>query len=565
MVKIKKEHIFLITILSIGFILRIWGIGFGLSYQFHQDEPIVVNHALAYGTGDLNPHFFAIPPLTSYILFFIYVLYFFIGKIFGIFQNPDDFALAFFKDPTMFYSLGRIFIGVIPGTLCIIFTYKLCKKFFHKENTALFTSALVAFNFLSISDSHYIYTDMLLSLFVVISMIRIMEMFNKPVLKNYIICAFCIGISISIKYNVALLLAPFLAAHIISFSKKRTSNIRLITSFSIIMLTLFVANPFAFLDFRFFLSALKDQSGASSYIGWLHHLKYSLYESVGIILLITGFFGLFTILLKEKEKAFIFLSFPMAFYLHLVFLSQPFARYVLVIIPFFAISAGYFIFEYLLPLIAGRSVRLFITCFFMLPFIFLFMKAIKLDILFTAQDTRIETAKWIKENIAPNAILAFDHTFFRPALTQSKEQILAKYPVIDRQKGLSDIKDKKVRLALKTQTEKGFYMYFLNNDFSSQGQFLATMPTLAFDFNALRQKNIDYIVINYANHLRNTEYFYANIAKEAKLIYSINPYRDSQIHFNMDPIATTCMPVASKELFRKIKNGPALEIYKLER
>src|SRR3989344_5891622 len=50
-----------------GFKLRIWGLNFGLPYQFHQDEPIVVNHALAYGAGDLNPHFFIIPPLASYI------------------------------------------------------------------------------------------------------------------------------------------------------------------------------------------------------------------------------------------------------------------------------------------------------------------------------------------------------------------------------------------------------------------------------------------------------------------------------------------------------------------
>lgn len=565
MVKIKKEHIFLIAILVIGFILRVWGINFGLPYQFHQDEPIVVNHALSFGSGDLNPHFFAIPPLTSYILFFIYILYFFVSKISGIFQDPGDFALSFFKDPAMFYLLGRFFIGVIPGTLCVFFTYKLCRKFFHKENTALFAASLVAFSFLNISDSHYIYTDMLLSLLVVISMIRVMEMFNKPVLKNYIICAFCVGISISIKYNAALLLAPFLAVHIIGLFKKRTSNISLIIAFFMLIITLFAANPFAFLDFKFFLSAFKDQSGASSYIGWLHHLKYSLYESVGIILLIAGLLGLFTILFKEKEKALIFLSFPAAFYLHLVFLSQPFARYVLPIIPFFAIGTGYFIFEYILPLVNKRLVKIFIACFFILPFIFLLIKAIKLNMLFTSKDTRIETAKWIKENIAPDAIFAFDHTFFRPALSQSKEQILAKYPVIDRQKGLRDIKDKKVRLMLKAQTGKGFYMYFLNNDFASQGQFLATMPALTFDFNALRQKNIDYIVINYANHLRNTENFYKNITKEAKLIYSINPYQDSQINFNRDLIATTCMPVASKELFRRMENGPALEIYKLER
>ena len=87
-------------IVALAFILRTWGVSFGL---YHADEPIVVNHALAYASGDLNPHFFKIPPLTSYVLFGTYGIFFLVGKIFSIFTSIADFERLFFQNPLVFY------------------------------------------------------------------------------------------------------------------------------------------------------------------------------------------------------------------------------------------------------------------------------------------------------------------------------------------------------------------------------------------------------------------------------------------------------------------------------
>ena len=110
-----KKHYLIIIIIILGCILRIWGINFGLPLLFHQDEPIVVNHAVAYGSGDLNPHFFIIPPFCSYLLFISYGAYFLLGKIFGVFGGVNDFALKFFTDPSSFYLIARVILGFMPG------------------------------------------------------------------------------------------------------------------------------------------------------------------------------------------------------------------------------------------------------------------------------------------------------------------------------------------------------------------------------------------------------------------------------------------------------------------
>ena len=568
MVKIKKEYIFLITILISGFILRIWGIDFGLPYQFHQDEQIVVNHALAYGSGDFNPHFFAIPPLTSYLLFIIYGIYFILGKLFGMFHTAEDFALSFFKDPSMFYLLGRLFIGVIPGTLCIIFTYRLYKKIFISISGAIFACAIIAFSFLNIADSHYIYTDMLMSLFIILSMLQIMKMYNLPSFRNYLFAGALMALAVAVKYNSAIIIISFCIAHTTIVKEKREKffNIKLFSSIFTAAAIIFITNPFAILDFKFFLSAMLKQGGAESYTGWLHHFNYSLCESIGLPLSVFGFAGLILILSKDIHKGMVFLSFPFLFYLHLVFFSQRFPRYVLPLMPFFAVGAAYFIFEYLFCKVKYNFFKTIIVLIVFLLFIPLFIKAIKADRLFASSDTRVAAANWIKANLKLTDKIAVDHTFFRPAIIQNEEQLKEKYAVIGKEYALKAIKDKKFKLVLEAQKQtKGYYLYFLSSEPQDQGQFLATLPALPFDMHILKNKGIDYVVINYSDRQTETESFYQNLKDNAELIVSFSPYNDNSVRYSYDTVATTSLSLLSKEIFSRKKTGPALEIYKLNK
>src|SRR3989338_423988 len=152
------QHIPIIAILTLAFLVRIIGINFGLPDLYHADEPIIVNHALAYGTGDLNPHFFKVPPLVSYLLFMCYGVYFALGRAVGFFSELEDFQNLFLTDPTNFYLIGRIIFGVLCGTATIYVFYRLLNRFFSRSH-ALLGSFFLAFAFLHVRDSHYIYAD----------------------------------------------------------------------------------------------------------------------------------------------------------------------------------------------------------------------------------------------------------------------------------------------------------------------------------------------------------------------------------------------------------------------
>jgi hypothetical protein len=561
--KVKRETVLLVIILLVVFALRVWGINFGLPYILHQDESIVVNHAMAYGAGDLNPHFFAIPPLTSYLLFIIYGAYFLIGRLLGIFQTVETFALSFLKDPTIFFILGRLFIGAIPGTLCVFFTFMLYKRLFKSAKGALFAASIMAFSFLNVLDSHYIYTDMLMTLFVIIGVIRSIALWEKPSIKNYIYAGIVLGISAGIKYNAAILVVPCLIAHIMA-SKSRPVNKNLCISILSSIVAFILVNPFSLLDFKFFISSVIGQAGASGYVGWTHHITYSLYEGVGIFTIIAGFLGMIALFLSNKGKAAILLSFPAVFYMHLVFLSQHFPRYVLALVPFFAIATGYFIFEYILPMIKSEVFKKIVISLSIIPVAVLSIKPISANVLLTSVDTRIQAAEWIESNINPKDAIAFDHTFFRPFIYHNQRQLKDKYAILDKQKGLEGIKEKKLDLMLKAnEGRQGYYIYYLSSNPGGQGQFLSTTPAVAFDYNELKAKGVKYISINYYNRQKDVQDFYDMLRKQAVLVYSISPYYDEDIRFTCDTIATTCMPVMSKELFSRKRQGPAIEIYKL--
>src|SRR4029453_17868079 len=87
----------LTVILVLALVVRLLGINWGLPYVISGDEALLVNHAMVFGTGDLNPHFFGYPSLYIYVLFVIYGLSYVIGWLTGVFTSTNDFVRLFFN------------------------------------------------------------------------------------------------------------------------------------------------------------------------------------------------------------------------------------------------------------------------------------------------------------------------------------------------------------------------------------------------------------------------------------------------------------------------------------
>ncbi len=121
----SKEWRWLILILIVGGGLRLLGISFGLPHLFHADEPRAIHHALSYSTGDLNPHYFWLPPLLSYVLFVLFGLYFLVLGGLGGVGSVAEFGELFLRDPSSFYLIGRVAIGVSLGVASLYLVYRI--------------------------------------------------------------------------------------------------------------------------------------------------------------------------------------------------------------------------------------------------------------------------------------------------------------------------------------------------------------------------------------------------------------------------------------------------------
>lgn len=547
----RKAALYIIILTALA--LRLYGINFGLPYIYHADEPIIVNHAMAYGTGDLNPHFFAVPPLASYTLFFLYGIYFFIGKALHIFASAEAFAIAFLKNPAYFYLIGRIFFGALAGATTALSVYVLGKRLF-SEKVGLLSAVFMTTVFIHVQNSHYIYVDTIMVLFIVLTCISSLGIIQSGNSRYYIAAGILAGIATAAKYNAALVFVVILAAHFIA--GRRRASAKLITSFSIMGLTFIALNPFAVLDWKNFLHAIEKQAGAEFGPGIFYHLSYSLIGGIGIALVILGLAGMSYQLFKNPKPHLAILSFPLVFYIVLCFFSQPHERYSLPLVPFFIIYGAAFIAEF----IKKKYLAVLLIILIVAPNL---SKSIYADYLFTVDDTRTMAKKWVDANIAPGTKLAIEHSFFCPRLNQETDQIKEKTSYVGNQE---KARLKRINLEIIASKDKKpkYYLFYLKDKSLVNTGFLFERPQLSFSVPELKQNGIEYIVFHIDTKDTIRKDFYGTLLKNAVLIKEFNPYKDTAKQYADDKVIQTGGPFLGRELFSRERNGYIIKIFKLK-
>ena len=532
----------LFWILALAFGLRLCGIGFGLPHLFHQDEPIIVNHAMAYGGGDFNPHFFKIPPLTSYLLFFLYGLYYGLTAVTqGV--SPEGFAVLFFCDPSVFYLIARIVFGAILGTASVYLLFRLTKKKV-SENAACWAALLFSVSFLHVQDSHYVYADipMIFSMLMALSV------------ERAALSGFWVGTAVAFKYIAAPILFPVL------FIRRRRREVLAVLGSAAAAYA--VLNPFGILDFHFFIKEILQQAKAESPVPFFHHLSYSLGEGHGFGAVIVGLLGAIILWRNRPALRWLFI-FPVIYYLMTVFFSQPYERYAMPLVPFLCLTGGYtisLIFEKSFGRTALRTAAWFLAALSLGPTL---VKSVYLDALICRPDTRAQARAWIHHNVPPGEKIVLDHPFFSPPLTQSDDQILSKASKVQALPFHKEMKLKKLRWLLEAhQGEKKFRVYYLNEGGVADTSFLASSPALPPDPEVLEREGVRYY-IRY-RHPGESRFFEERMKSQAVLVNQFSPYHDGAKVHTEDPWANVALPFLSRELYSRRAPGPYLEIYELK-
>jgi len=325
--------------------LRLWGIAHQLPYKSYIEEDEFIYTALKYGSGDLNPHWFVNPPLYSYLLFTLYMIYYLAGKAVGIYANTDQYVLGYLTDPTLWYLIARSLSAllVIP-TLMLI---RMITQRVFSRRCALAACAFFAVMPVPVRYAHYGCTEPLLMVFALLAALYAVRWRESADTRFSTLAGVFTGLAAGTKYTGIFCAVILLAAHYEYW--KPQVRVAFAKSILAAALAFLAVCPFPLLSPReyvtkaaFILGPFRVGDFAWVKIPNLHLsilLRY-MPDGMGGAMAAAAVAGTIYLLLSRRRSAFLIAVLPMAFYFVVGFSRFFNERYMLICYPFFAIAAA---------------------------------------------------------------------------------------------------------------------------------------------------------------------------------------------------------------------------------
>jgi hypothetical protein len=545
------------AVVGLAFVLRLAGVGFGLPHVYHQDEPILVNHAMSIGAGGWNTHFFVIPPFTVYFLFGLYGAFFLAGKAAGLFTDTAHFALSFVRDPSAFYLIGRFVLGVLFGTATVALVAKLGGRFFSKR-TGLWAAVFLALCPLHVQHSHYLYADIPVTFAVTAFLFFLLAAMREPAVKNFVMAGLMLGWAVSVKYTAAYFVPVAALAAWFAGGFKKTA-VLFVASAAVYT----VVAPFTFLDWAEFYRQMLRQAGAEGPVGSAHHFSYSILQGTSWPFVLLAAAGAGHLWKARRREAALITGAALWFYIVNAKFSQPFARYMLPVIPVLSLLAGAG-WEWASEKLARHKLEK--GALLTLVAASLAAPSVYLDGLFLRKDTRTECLEWFHKNARPGAVVVVDNRFYAPRLAQTAGQIREKYTYLKDGPG-DAVRRKRLDLALEAAKGQRAYQVYTLSARGEEGEipFLFLKPFVRTEWSELKRVGAEYLVLNHSDVDPGIHEFKRRIAEELEAPVVFSPYRDPSQKRTKDPHGSTAAPHSLGELFSRTRPGPYLEVYKIKR
>jgi hypothetical protein len=425
------------SVAYLAFVLRIWGIGFGLPYVYHVDEHYYVNTALKLGKGVIHNPPYA-PAGLSNILALEYGGYYAVEYLSGNISSPQEFEAAFRRDPSAFYLLARL-TSALFGTLTCLVLYVLGESTVGAW-TGLVAASLLAASFLHVRDSHYAVPDAALTFFITLSIALAVVSLHTNKRRFLYLAALAGGLATAMKWTalpvgLALAWASLWAGSV----NTRGAMRRLFSRTAIVVFALFalgfavgspqvLTNPALYINEALGLAAAGRAGGfiiweVDTLPGWLFYGK-ALLIGVGSSLLILGVAGMLRRLLRSMQTfdkvSILLVLFPLTYYLLMGSTRNYFSRYALPLIPFVVLFAAEMIATGVTWALVRGQRRLggalgvaLVVGALAEPL----ANTIRHDVLLTREDTRTLAKQWIETNLPAGSRVAVDWPTHSPPLS----------------------------------------------------------------------------------------------------------------------------------------------------
>jgi 4-amino-4-deoxy-L-arabinose transferase-like glycosyltransferase len=432
------HHLCVAAILGVAAAVRYWGIGFGLPQVWARpDEDALIVPALRALQGELNPHWFHYPSLYMYLLSVVYFAYFAWERAAGFVTAPPDLFEVFRVAPDVFYLLNRCLAAAF-GTLTVFAVYRIGRQLFTTV-AATVGALLLALSPLHARDSHFGVADVPATGMAVLSLLAIVRWSAAPSPARLALAGLSCGLAASTKYNVALILIPAVVAIAQQSYARRLEGQPVISRFardlgllvSCSVLAFAAGTPYAVLDYPAFRTGVQEVAGhiraghgLDLGIGWLYHVRVTLPSGLGWPVFAAALLGAVWMTVAQPRAASLVLSFPIAYYLAAGGTPLVFFRYMMPVLPFLCLAAGFFVERAhavfaMRPAFSGRAAHACTTALVVLMIASPAMDVIRLDRLLRQKDSRAVAAEWLVRRFPPGTSLYqtgafYGHVGYRP-------------------------------------------------------------------------------------------------------------------------------------------------------
>ena len=555
--KKDKRIIWLILgILILAFCSRIWGIGYGLPYFFIGDEQALVGGALKMAElRTLLPVFYPdefrlmyYPPLIPYLYLIFFAPLILIKFLIGSFGSLIELKNSLILDSSSLWLTARL-ISVLIGTVTIYLVYLIGKKIFNQW-IGLVSALFLTFSFLHLQLSHFARHWAPAIFFTYLVIFLAFLFYKNPQKKYYLWTGLIAGLAFGVSYFTAISLLLVLFIHFLPkgssfFQKLKDKNLWLMMVIFIVVAFIFVfLHPQEF--FRILvgedsgLVQSKNLAGLLSSFGYYFQVLL-LYEPILLFLSLIGWLILW---IRSKRYGLIFLFWPFIYIavFYSFFHHEP--RYIVFIIPWLALLAGYALYSISKRLTSIIPKKLAVVLILLLVFGYPLAVTIKYDSLLVKKDTRLLAEQWIKNNIPAGSRIITDWSGIK--LTATKESILNQQNIDENSLRTDD----RILLSLAGQNypQPAYYLlrlHFIGDKFSNDlSQYL-------------RENNYQYFIFQCWDKEKLTEQE-KSIIKEGRLLKRF----DSGLgDYSVDINGVFLKPVSL--IFSLERFGPIIEIYQL--
>ncbi|MFN8521712.1 MAG: phospholipid carrier-dependent glycosyltransferase [Chloroflexota bacterium] len=521
-------------IVLLALVLRLWGLAWQLPFQFHPDEAHYTWKAMAdmIGGETLDPRYFRNPSLFTY---FLYGQYRALG-----FQPPklDERAAVddgLFRPPSGVAFLGRLNSALL-GALTVLLV-GLVGGAGLGWTAGLTSAAFLAVAFIHVRDSHYATNDVP-AVFLLVGSVGAGLGALRAAPGRWLLAAGALGgAATSTKYNAGLFVVPVGVVVLRLLWQHRSRELVGYAALAgVIAAAAFLAGtPFSIITPRKFLDDFRTQARfcGDPWEGQVGAAPITLYaaslgEGLGLLVVALAIWGAVDLLRRDRWVAVVLLAVPVAYLGYMSRCELFFVRFALPAVPFLCLLAGRGVVcasRVLADRVPGSLTAVALCLFAVAPSAY---QVALHNSLVTREDTRVQAARWLSENVPTGAkVLIEEYTIrdFKPRAYGGTSWQLD----TDLFK-VTDVRPGEIDSALRGQAQ-----FFVSSSFQYE-RFSSVGPRPA-----------------------EQRAFYEALARQGALVASFSPGRDgASLPFEIEDLYTPFWRLDQYE-----RPGPTVRIYRL--